>query len=410
MANTFQTLTFVTNEMLRQVKNNLQFVRNCSGEEFTGRFTESPRKGETIKVRKPTRFIGRDGETFSGEDYIERSVDMVVQTTAGVDVLLTNRELMFSLENIAERIVKPAAVTLANKIDRAALLIATRAVANTVGVPGTIPNTMKTYNQARAKTSWEGCPQDMDHTQLLSPDMQVEIADAVKTHFHDAPAVKKAFRTGMIGSGAVGADWYECQNLIAHTVGPLGGTPLTNGATADGATSVVTDGWTAAAAARLKKGDVITFAGVYAVNPWTRETIGALRQFTVTADVSSDGSGNATIGISPAITASGPFKNVTNVPADNSAILIFGHVSSYANVQTPQGLRFHKDAFLFGTFDQPMPGKAVEFARQVSDPETGVKIRYIKDWDTVANKQISRFDVVWAFGTAFPEFACRVAS
>lgn len=410
MANTIQVLTFVTREMLRQVKNNLQFVRNCAGEDFTGRFTESPKAGETIKVRLNNRFVGRDGETWSAEDYKERTVDMTVQQTAGVDLQLTNRELMFHVDHIAERIVGPAAVTLANKIDRAALLQAVQGTANFVGVPGTIPTAIKTYNQARAKTSWEGAPQDMSHCQLLSPDMQVEISDAVKSLFHDAPIVKKAFRTGMIGSGALGADWYECQNVITHTVGPLGGTPLTNGATADGATSVVTDGWTPAAAARLKKGDVITFAGVYAVNPWTRETIGSLRQFTVTADVSSDGSGNATIPIAPAIIASGAYKNVTNVPADNSAILTFGHASNYANVQTPQGLRFHKEAFLFGSFDQPMPTKAVEFCQQVTDPETGLRIRYIRDWDTVNNKQISRFDAVWAFGIAQREFACRVCS
>lgn len=410
MANDIKVLSFVTNEMLRQVKNNLQFVRNCAGEELTGRMTEAPKKGETIKIRKQARFVGRDGETWTGEDYIERTVDFVVQTTAGVDLQLSNRELMFNIDYIAKRIVAPAAATLANKIDRAALLQAVRGTPNFVGTPGTIPTTMKTYNQARAKTSWEGAPQDGDHTMLLSPDMQVEIADSVKAHFHDQTIISKAIRTGMIGSGAIGADWYECQNIITHTVGPLGGTPLTNGATANGATSVVTDGWTAAAASRLKKGDVITFAGVYAVNPWTRETIGSLRQFTVTADVSSDGSGNATIPISPAIISTGAYQNVTNVPADNSAVLTFGHASSYANVQTPQGLRFHKEAFLFGTFDQPMPTKAVEFCKQVSDPETGIKIRYIRDWDTKANVQISRFDVVWGFGIGFPEFACRVVS
>jgi hypothetical protein len=408
--NVYETLTFVTREMLRQVKNNLQFVRNCAGEDLVGRFTEAPRKGETIKVRKQTRFVGRDGELFIPEDYIERTVDMVVQTTAGVDIELSNRELMFSLENIAERIVKPAAMTLANKIDRAALRIATEATANFVGTPGTIPTAIKTYNQARAMTSWEGAPQDMDHTQLLSPDMQVEIADAVKGLFHDAPAVKAAFRTGMLGSGALGADWFECQNIITHTVGPLGGTPLTNGATADGATEILTNGWTASAGKRLNKGDVITMAGCYATNPWTRETIGMLRRFVVTADVNSDSGGNATIPIDPPIRASGPFQNVTAVPASGAEILIFGHASNYANKQSPQGLRFHRDAFLFGTCEQPNPEKAVEFVSSVTDPETGIKIRFIRDWDTKANKQINRFDVVWVFGKAYPEFACRVMS
>lgn len=180
MANTFQVLTFVTQEMLRQVKNNLQFVRNCTGEDFAGKFTEAPKKGETIKVRKPTRYIGRDGETYAAEDYIERTVDMVVQTTAGVDVTLTNRELMFQLDKIAERVVAPAAMTMANKIDTAAVLQAVNATYHSVGTPATVPSALLTYAQARAKMSWMGTPQDGDHTLLVTPDMQATITDAVK--------------------------------------------------------------------------------------------------------------------------------------------------------------------------------------------------------------------------------------
>lgn len=404
MANTISTLTFVTREMLRQVKNNLQFIPNITGEELAHHFTDSPKKGETIKVRKQTRYVGRDGETFSEEDYIERTVDMVVQQTSGVDLLMTNRELMFSLDDIAERVVKPAAETLANKIDRAAMALAYPAVSAAVGTPGTIPTALKTYNQARAKMSYAGCPQDGNHSILITPDMQVEIVDSLKGLFHDQTAVQKQYRTGMMGR-AVGGNWFECQNLLTHTVGPLGGTPLVNGASQVGA-ALITDGWTAAAAARLKKGDVFTIAGVYAVNPYTRETTGSLRQFVVTADVSSDGSGNLTAAISPSIAVTGAFQNVTGSPADNAAITVLGA----ASVASPVGLRFHKEAFLFASFDQPKPNGAVEFCSTVSDPQTGLKIRFIRDWDTKANKQINRFDVVWAFGNAFPEFACRIQS
>lgn len=403
MPNTIEVLTFVTREMLRQVKNNLQFVRNVSGEEFAGRFTEAPKKGETIKIRKPTRYIGRDGETFTAEDYIERVVEMTVQQTAGVDIELTQRELMFRLDDIAERVVKPAAQTLANKIDRAALLIATQAVANSVGTAGTIPSALKLYNQARAKMSWDGAPQDGSHAQLLTPDMQVEIADAIKALHHDQTQINKAFRMGLL-TNALGSDWYECQNLITHTVGPLGGTPLVNGASQTGA-SLITDGWTAAAALRLNKGDVFT-VGVNAANPWTRQSTGAVRQFVATANVNSDATGAATIPISPSIVTTGPFQNVTGSPADNAAITVLGAAAAVS----PQGLRFHREAFLFGTFDQPKPEGAVEFVSSVSDSQTGIKIRFIRDWDTKANKQINRFDCVWAFGVAFPEFATRIFS
>lgn len=401
MGNDIKVLTFITREMLRQVKNNLQFVRNISGEDLAGRFTESPKKGETISIRKPTRYVGRTGETYSAEDYLERTVDMVVQSTEGVDITLTNRELMFRLDDIAERVVKPAAESLANKIDRNCLALAYKAVGNAVGAPGTIPTALKTYNQARAKMSWEGTPQDSSHSLLITPDMQVEVVDTLKGLFQDSSAVASQYQTGMMGR-AVGAKWYECQNLVTHTVGPLGGSPTYTSGTGP----IVTGGWTAAAAARLKAGDVFTIANVYAVNPYTRQSTGSLRQFVVTADFSSDASGNGSVSISPAIVTSGAFQNVNAAPVGGAAITVLGA----ANAVTPVGFRFHKEAFLFASFDQPNPGGAVQFVRTETDPETGLKIRFIRDWDTVNNKQLNRFDVVYAFGTAFPEFACRVQS
>ena len=85
----------------------------------------------------------------------------------------------------------------------------------------------------------------------------------------------------------------------AHGAG--GGTPLVNGADQSG-TSLVTDGWTASAAVRMKAGDCFTVAGLDVL-------------FRATADISSDGSGNATITIEPPIVAG-------SSPANNAALTI----------------------------------------------------------------------------------------
>jgi hypothetical protein len=253
--------------------------------------------------------------------------------------------------------------------------------------------------------SWESAPQD-GHTLLITPDMQVEAVEAGKSYFTPAIA-EEQYESGMIGRHAR-AKVYECQNLITHTVGPLGGTPQVDGATQTGAT-INTKGWTAAAAARLKKGDIIQFAGVKHYNNLSGQSSGALRNFTVTADFSSAADGTGAISISPAIVTSGPYQNVTGSPADSAAITIFGHASDHANKVTPQGLRYHRDAFLFGSFDQPLPSNK-EVAVMKTDPQTTLRLRLIKDWDTKANEQLIRFDVVWAFGVAYPELAARMLS
>ncbi len=94
--------------------------------------------------------------------------------------------------------------------------------------------------------------------------------------------------------------WNRATSLdVAHqsfltTLGAGGGTPLVNGASQTGA-SIVTNGWPNDTLV-LKAGDVVQFAGVTLV-------------YDVTADVTSDGSGNATIPISPNIFSGGSPTN-----------------------------------------------------------------------------------------------------
>ena len=145
---------------------------------------------------------------------------------------------------------------------------------------------------------------------------------------------------------AAGFKWKMAQNIYTHTVGPLGGTPLVNGGSQVGA-SIITNGWTAAAASRLKKGDIFTLAGVNAVNPITKVSTGALQQFVVTADVSSDGAGNLTAAISPSIVTSGSTQSVTGSPANGAALVVLGA----ANAVSPQNIAHHKDAYMLGCAD-----------------------------------------------------------
>jgi hypothetical protein len=409
MANDIKVLTFIANEMMRQTKNNLQFIKNLSGQEFADEFSRSPKKGESFTVRKSTRYIGRSGETFSAEDYKERLVTITVDQTQGVDLSFSSRELAFGVDYFADRVIPPVAESLAAKLDTLYLQKAVNATAQQVGTPGTMVTTLKTYNQARALMSWQSAPNN-NQSMLINPDMQVEAVDTGKAIFNPTQEIADQYETGMIGRHS-GAKVYEVQNLPIHTNGQRGGTPLVNGGSQGGSvwamtSTLVTDGWTAAAANRVKDGDVFTIAGVMAVNPWTRQSTGALQKFTVVGDVASDGSGNATITVSPALLTSGPFQNVSGAPADNAALTFDGNASAAYSL----GFRFHRDAFVFGCCEQPEPTKAPEFCKTIRDPQTGLKIRYIRDWDTRNNVQIDRFDVVPAFGVAFPEFACRIAS
>lgn len=401
MANTNLTISMVTREALRVLENKLTFAKGVN-REYDDQFAISGAKiGDTVNIRKPARYVGRSGATLSVEDHTETSVALALDTQFGVDVNFTSKELSLSIDDFSKRIVAPALAVVANKIDRDGLSLYS-SVNNAVGTPGATPTALKTYLQAGAKMDYTATPRDGNRSLVIEPTAQVEIVDALKGLFQSSEKIADQYETGNMGL-AGGFKWSMDQNVVSHTVGPLGGTPAVNGLTSSGATTLVTDGWTAAAAARLKKGDVFIIANVLAVNPQSRQSTGQPQQFVVTADVSSDGSGNATIPIFPAIVSSGAFQTVNALPADNALLTVLGA----ANTVSPTNLAFHRDAFVMGCADLLLP-KGVDMASRVSDKQLGMSIRMIRQYDINNDKFPCRLDVLYGWKAVYPELACRI--
>lgn len=402
MANTLLTISMITREALRVLENTVVFSKYVR-RDFDDKFGVSGAKiGTTLNVRKPPRYVGRLGQGLSLEDATETSVPLVLTTQRGVDIAFTSADLALSIDDFSDRFIYPGIASVANAIDFDGLLLF-QDVYNAIGTPGTVPNALLTYLQVGQRLDEEATPRDAMRSLVISPAMQAVIVNALTGLFQDANTIAEQYKRGTMGR-TIGFKWSMDQNVRTHVVGPLGGTPLVNGASQTGA-SLITDGWTAAAASRLLKGDVITLASVNAVNPQNRTNTGALRQFVVTADVSSDGSGNATIPISPPITVSGPSQTVTASPANNAAISVLGD----ANTSTPQGLAFHKEAFAFASADLPLPG-GVDMASRVSDKQLGMSIRLVRAYDINQDRFPTRTDILYGWKSLYPELACRVVS
>jgi len=166
---------------------------------------------------------------------------------------------------------------------------------------------------------------------------------------------------------------------------------------------LVTNGWPAAAASRLLIGDVFTIAGVFGVNPQSRQSTGSLQQFVVTANVSSDAAGNATIPIQPAITPTGQFQTVTASPAAGAAITVVGAANTFSN----QAIAFHRDSITLATADLPLPG-GVDMAARKSDPQTGLSVRMVRQYNITTDLFPCRLDVLYGWATLYPQWACRL--
>jgi hypothetical protein len=263
----------------------------------------------------------------------------------------------------------------------------------------------------------EAAPDDEEWTVHISPAMNRTIFPALQgLSLAGTPGFLQAlargeggrqdYTRGMITSG-LGMEWYRTQNVPAFTVGTQGGTPAVNGANQTGS-SLITDVWTASIKV-LNQGDIITLAGVYAVNPLTRQSTGALRQFVVTSDVTSDSGGNATIPIAcvdgDGITLGGPYQTVTASPADDAAITVQGATA----VSSPRGVLFHPQAFTFACADLPLYD-GQDACERVADDELGLSIRFWAQPDINTDRLLGRCDLLGGWAVMYPQFACRIAS
>lgn len=401
MSNTLITSSMVAKESLRLLENNLVFARGAN-RQFEKEWETDRKIGDTVNIRIPPRYTVRSGPAIAVQNFTESVVPLALNSQKGVDVAFNSKDLALNLEDFSKQVLQPQIVQLANQIDFDGLDLA-KLIPRAVGTPGTTPAAMLTYASAGQQMDDEACPQDDQRYILMNSLAQVTIVDAMKGLFQSSEQIKEQYERGKMGLAA-GFEWAMSQNIPVHTNGPLGGTPLVNGnGTVDGATTLSTKGWTSAAASRLKKGDVFTIGSVFAVNPLSKANTTQLRQFVVTADFSSDGSGNGSVSIYPAINSTGALQNVTALPADGAAITVLGA----ASVASPVNLAYHKDAFALATAELPLP-KGMDMASRASSKEAGLSIRFIRGYDIMNDLFVSRLDVLYGWALIRPEFACRI--
>jgi hypothetical protein len=406
MANTLITPSMIAKEALVELKNQLGFTKSVN-RNYDAKFAVAGAKiGNTIDIRKPNRYSVTDGAALDIQSTNEETVALTLDHHKHVGMEFSLYDLTLSIDNFKNRFIKPAVTALANSVDYTGYQEMYKAVYSSVGVPSAsaFPSTLKGFTQAYAKLANNGAQLD-DLVAVVDPNTQASLVNGLSGLFQSSEQIAQQYEKGIMGMAA-GAKFKMSQNVSKHTIGTFtGGSQVMNGATVSGATSIVTDGWSAAAT--LKEGDVITIASVYAVNPQTKQSTGELAQFAVAADATADGSGNMTITLDRAIVSSGAKQNVDALPADGAIIYVFGHVSSYSAIIAPQNLMFHKDAFALGCADIELP-KGVDMAERATDPESGLSIALIRDFDPVQYRMVTRLDIIFGWKCLYPEFACRV--
>ncbi|KKK72468.1 hypothetical protein LCGC14_2903570, partial [marine sediment metagenome] len=289
MPNVLLTIGMRTKEALRIFENNLNFAKYVS-REYDDKFAKKDAKiGNTLDIRKPPRFTVSSGQALDLQDVTETFVTLTLDSQRHVDVVFGSQELLLDINAFAKKFLNARVSALANQVDVDGLLLY-RDIYNAIGAPGTVPATRLLYLQAGQRLNEEAAPDGDERSMIVSPAMEATIVNTDAALFNPSKGLSDQYTYGKKGH-ALGFRFSMDQNVAPHTVGPLGGTPLVNGASQTG-TSLVTEAWTSSAASRLLRGDIFTIADVYAVNPQNRQSTGTLRQFVCTGDKSSDSSGN----------------------------------------------------------------------------------------------------------------------
>jgi hypothetical protein len=410
MPNTVLTADIIAKEALMILDNELVMAKKVHRgfEKEFGQTVSGHQVGDTVSIRRPTDFTVRDGRTASNQDVVEGSTSITVDKQKGVDFQFTSADLTLDIKDLSERVIKPAMVQLANQVD-SDLQSLYRFVPNWVGTPGQTINSYVDFAKA---------PERLDELAVMQADRCATLSPADhwgllgnQTALFIQNEARGAYREGSLGKVG-GIDTYMTQNVPTHTVGVATGTPLVNGGSqgSDYLTvkdtmiqNLVTDGWTNSTTGILKAGDVITIAGVFAVNPVTKATLPFLRQFTVMADANSGAStGPATLSIYPAIIATGAFKNVSAAPADNAAITVLGT----GGVGYRQNMAFHKNAFALAMVPLVMPSGAVGGARQSYN---GMSVRVQPYYDGSNDVSNWRLDILYGVKAIDPRLATRIS-
>lgn len=416
MANQLLTRQEITRAPLMTLENELRVLRQFYRDLDVEFGKKGGKIGETIYVRKPARFIGRDGQAWNPEGMVDTQVPITINQQSGVDFEFSTAEKYLTLDDFKTRYADKAAIAIANKLDYRCASVATTNIANQVGTPGTTPGLSSTdafniYGNANTILTQMGFPLKSSPRMLvLNSAMNLGWTTFAKAFFNPQSELAKQWKTGQV-SNALGDEWFEDENINVQTIGALGGTPAVNGANQTG-TALITDGWTATIAALLNVGDTIQITGVFSVNPQSRVSTGRLQDFVVQATAASDGGGNSTLTIMPAIVPSGQFQNVTNAPADNSLIQVYHTAAAgqgaIAGLASPQGLLLTKECMAFVSFPGDVPD-GVDMGFEDRSNEIGVSLRFVRIFSGKEDMWITRYDVYYGMGPLYMEGGVRIA-
>ena len=397
MSNTLLTINMITREAVRLWVNTNSFLQHIDTQ-YDDQFAVTGAKiGQSLRIRLPNDYTVRTGPVAQIQDTTETNTTLTLATQKGVDVSFNSAERTMSLDDYSKRVLAPAVNNLVGAVAADIMSGVEGGVSNLVGnfdSAGTLLRpTLETWLNAKALLSLRSAPTD-NRKFILDPVSMARTVQNLSGLLNPATEISEQYRKGEVYN-AIGFDWFEDQTVIKHTTGTWSGTTV-NGANQTGTAINVTIGSSVPAV-----GDIITFAGVNAVNRITKVTTGELQQFVVTSYA------GGVMNIYPAIvppSGGNPvqYQTVTASPANGAAV----NSLTLSGAVYRKNIAFIPDAVTMATADLEMPKNMQEVARERMD---GVSLRMVTGFDIKSDQFITRLDVLYGYLWVRPEWAVVVA-
>lgn len=366
MSNTFITLKNIARQTLPRLVENL-VMPELVWSDFNDTFSDL---GDTIQVRKPVELEAKDftiGGSVTDQDIKENSVDVKLDKIATVDVSINALEaaVNWSEAKFRKEFIEPAAVALAQKINKAGIDQYVN-IPNLLGTAGTTPSAMSDFSAARKFLNKAKAPMT-DRFAIWDVDADAKFTELSNLFKVNEAGINETLRQGQIGS-IYGLQNFMTQAIEGHDLAGAG-TVLIDGGNSKGDTTIHVDGVTTALAA----GDMFTIAG-----DTTKYTVVSGGELSST---------DQDLVICPALQ-----KNA----ADNAAITLI-------STKTVNNLIFHKTAIAFVT--RPLHAPEAVPAYTTSDGK--YSLRVVKAYDREHKTEKLSMDVLYAYKVLNPDLAAR---
>lgn len=333
-------------------------------------------KGELITIDKPSVFsAGAVADGSDSNDLSTSKIQIQLSNWEGVKFAITDRDMQEVSPNFMQNHLFPAVAAVADAIETD-LFSLYKSVPWYRQVQGT-DNPAADMIAIRKILKDNKVPNDGVSYAALNTERYAALLGNSNVLAANASAFGGQPQADGVLPRFAGLNTWESQNIPTHTAGAItASAPKVKGAQTAGAVALTIDDTTLTGT--VKAGDIFSIAG-------------STQQYTITADATASGNEIA-VSIYPALVTS---------YADNAAVTFHQETT-----KTQISLAYHRSAIALAV--RPLP--QVPNSTVISDPRSGLSLRYMMWYDADNAKHWARVDALWGYAILDGNRAVRYES